>query len=438
MGFHNRFVTKYLNPLEVMAEVRSLVAKFPDLCRLEELPLQTHGYWGEKEEARGRQKMHVLRITSSKGPETKPAVLLMRSQHAREWVNSMAVVESACQLLENYRPDDSDSRVRTVVETLDQVEFMIVPEGNPDGALSSFFDQGRRMWRKNLRPPGAGGCPGVDCNRNFPRYWGEPGSSGDACTEIYRGPSPLSEPEAANISHLAENNRNIVFAIDSHSYGPALFRPNPRGGAYVTELPVSPDDDELYQRLESVMNRQIRLVQGIMYPTGSTSNHAGTTDEYLFFQHRIFAFDLECGQDFQPPIQDAIVAALEVAAATLALGWCATSQSGIDVKALMESRASVKAIAAGTEMVIPPTVPRHKLEALSPEQVRRFSLRLRPKRPSAILQEALDLMERGYDVRRRPVGEIDVIASAVEIESLLREGYKPMVMKDYYAEPSHG
>ena len=119
--------------------------------------------------------MHLLRITAPNGAGPKPAVLLMRSHHAREWINALAIVETTRQLVENYRPADSDAMVQAVVRILDAVEILVVPESNPDGARLSFFDQGRRMWRKNLRPSVPPACPGVDCNRNFPRYFGGEG-----------------------------------------------------------------------------------------------------------------------------------------------------------------------------------------------------------------------------------------------------------------------
>ena len=94
MPYRDRFVTRYLNPLEVAAEFAALPGAFPNLCRLEPLPFLSHGYHGERVEARGRHPMHVLRITAC-GQATKPAVLLFRSPHAREWINGMAVVETA-------------------------------------------------------------------------------------------------------------------------------------------------------------------------------------------------------------------------------------------------------------------------------------------------------------------------------------------------------
>lgn len=279
MPLRDRFLKKFPNPLEVDSTFAALVGEHAHLCRLEQLPHLSHGYHGHRVEAHGRHPMHVLRITSPEGPAVKPAVLLMRSHHTREWINAIAVVETARQLLENYRPDDPDPRVRRVVSILDSTEVMIIPEGNPDGARLSFFDPGQRLWRKNLRPPGESSCHGVDCNRYYPRYWGDSGSSGQPCAETYRGPSALSEPDSMSIAQFTDQHRHIIFAIDSHSHGQAIFRPTKSGGRYIRTLPV-PDEDELvYKNLETAMNRRIRRIQGIQYRTGTTSNHAGTSDE---------------------------------------------------------------------------------------------------------------------------------------------------------------
>ena len=194
---------------------------------------------------------------------------------------------------------------------------------------------------QNLRPSVPPACPGVDCNRNYPRYFGGEGSSATECAEVYHGPVALSEPEAANIAHLATVERSLLFAIDSHSHGRAVFRPNPAGGTYIASLPVSPADEAIYAHLESRMVDAIACVGGTRYSTGSTSNHAGTTDEYLFFDHHIFCFDLECGEEFQPPIAAAITATQEVAAAVRSLGSCAAGETGLDITALLQQCTAV-------------------------------------------------------------------------------------------------
>ena len=201
-----------------------------------------------------------------------------------------------------------------------------------------------------------------------PRYFGGEGSSATECAEVYHGPVALSEPEAANIAHLATVERSLLFAIDSHSHGRAVFRPNPAGGTYIASLPVSPADEAIYAHLESRMVDAIACVGGMRYSTGSTSNHAGTTDEYLFFDHHIFCFDLECGEEFQPPIAAAITAAQEVAAAVRSLGSCAAGETGLDITALLQQRTTVADRAQAPSVTTPATEKPWYVEALPENQ----------------------------------------------------------------------
>ena len=431
MGFRRGFVSTYLDPLAVDAEIAAIVAAHPGLCRLERLPHLSHGYFGSRVDARGKHPVHLLRITAPGGARPKPAVLLMRSHHAREWINALAVVETCRQLVENYRPDDADPMVRAVVRILDAVEILVVPESNPDGARLTFFDQGRRMWRKNLRPSEPPACPGVDCNRNFPRYFGGEGSSATQCAEVYHGPSALSEPEAANIAHLATVERSLLFAIDSHSHGQAVFRPNPAGGTYIPSLPVSPADEAIYTHLENRMVDDIASVDSVRYSTGTTSNHAGTTDEYLFFDHHIFAFDLECGQDFQPPVAAAITAAQEVAAAVRSLGWSATGETGLDIEALLQQRATVADRAQTPRMTAPtPEKPWH-VEALPEAQWPRLLVSTELATGIPASEQAQALIDKGFDLELSEDQRFaQIIASAEDLESLRLLGYPTMVVRD--------
>lgn len=430
-GFRRGFVSSYLDPLAVDAEIATIVAAHPELCRLETLPHLSHGYFGSRVDARGKHPIHLLRITAPGGARPKPAVLLMRSHHAREWINALAVVETSRQLVENYRPDDTDPMVRAVVRILDAVEILVVPESNPDGARLTFFDQGRRMWRKNLRPSTPPACPGVDCNRNFPRYFGGEGSSATECAEVYHGPSALSEPEAANIAHLAAVERSLLFAIDSHSYGRAVFRPNPNGGTYIPSLPVSPADEAIYAHLEAAMVDSITRVDGVRYSTGSTSNHAGTTDEYLFFDHHIFAFDLECGEDFQPPIAAAITAAQEVAAAVRSLGWCAAGETGLDLGALLQQRTTVADHAQVPSVTTPAAEKPWYVEALPEHQWPRLLVTIELAAETPVQEQAQALIDKGFDLELSDDKRYaQIIASTHDLERLRWLGYPTVVVRD--------
>ena len=434
MPFRNRFVSKFPNPLEVDATFEELAKEHQHLCTLEQLPYLSHGYYGQRLETRGQHPMKVLRITSPKGPKEKPAVLLMRSPHAREWINAIAVVETARQLLENYRTDDADPSVREVVSILDNVEVMIIPEGNPDGARLSFFDEGYRCWRKNLRPTGDANCFGVDCNRNYPNYWGEKGSCANPCSDTYHGPAALSEPETANIAQFTNENLNIVFAIDSHSHGQDIFRPNKSGGRHICSLPVSDEDERIYENLETAMNRGIRGIQGISYSTKEPNNHAGTSDEFFFFKRQIFGFALECGSCFQPSFSEANLAALEVAEAVKALAWCATGQTGLDIAVLLDRRRA-KATDGTTLATEPiPSVTPQQISTPPRELCKHFVVECSALSPAEVVGESLELQERGCDVIGQTEDKVQMVASAEDLTTLLHLGYRPQIVRDLALE----
>ena len=434
MSFRQRFLKAFPNPLEVDSTFATLANEYSEFCRLEQLPYLSHGYYGQRAEAHGQHPMKVLRITAPNASTEKPAVLLMRSHHAREWINAIAVVETARQLLENYRPNDADPRVHTVVSILDNIEVMIIPEANPDGARLSFFDSGYRMWRKNLRPNGGSNCSGVDCNRNYPRYWGELGSSGNPCAGTYRGPAALSEPESSNIAHFTELNRNIIFAIDSHSYGEAIFRPTKSGGKYIPSLPVSDEDELIYGTLEAAMNDGISRVQGNRYRTGTTNMHAGTSDEFFFFERQIYGIVLESGTEFLPSFAEANMAALEVAEALKALALCAIGRTGLDIQALLNRRKSPTQheLAATREPVVASKP--MAFHSQSREQWRRFIVECRAKWPTEVVREILELEEKGCDVVRYANDKLEMVVGTEDLSELARSGYRPEVVRDLASE----
>ncbi len=312
------FVDRYLDADEVAARIAALAAEFPALCHLGVLPEASHGYDGAVPALAGPSDVQLLRLTDDPADRSRPALLLVCGTHAREWINPLIAIEFAEQLVRNHDPTSLDPDAIAITRILQQGEVLIVPVMNPDGLNYSIHDDAG--WRKNRRAnAGAPGCPGVDNNRNYDMFFGGGGSSGAPCDSTHRGPSAFSEPENRNIRYIAETYPNILIAVDSHSAGEDLFRPTATGGSFIGSLPVSPEDELIYQQLEGSANAAIQSVSGKTYTTGSTSNHAGTSDEYLFFAHRVFAFDCECALEFQPPIDSALVSVQEVVAALRAL-----------------------------------------------------------------------------------------------------------------------
>ena len=106
--------------------------------------------------------------------------------HAREWIAPASVTYIIRELVEN--------RSKLPKELLD-LDFYILPVFNPDGYEYSHTND--RMWRKNRS--GNGRCLGADINRNFDFKFGGRGTSGDPCSEIYRGKSASSELETQSL-----------------------------------------------------------------------------------------------------------------------------------------------------------------------------------------------------------------------------------------------
>ncbi|HYN50727.1 MAG TPA: M14 family zinc carboxypeptidase [Thermoleophilaceae bacterium] len=313
------FVSGYMDAVQVDARVTTLAATYPTRCTIIDLPFQTSGYDGSLATAVGPTAVRALRITTTPAVRTNPGLLVIGGTHAREWMNPLIALEFAQQLLANEDPTSVDPATVAVTRIVTEGDVLIVPVMNPDGLTYSIHDDAG--WRKNRRPnAGSPSCPGVDDNRNHEVYFGGAGSSAAVCAESYRGPAVFSEADTRNIRWLVEEFPNILVGVDLHSFGQQLLRPGPAGGTYISSLPVSAADHAIYTSLEATLGAAITAVNGAVYTTGTTSNHAGTSDEYLFFAHRVFGFNTECGTSFQPPWSTAVPVIAEVVAGLRALG----------------------------------------------------------------------------------------------------------------------
>ncbi|MCH8967344.1 MAG: hypothetical protein IID43_06665 [Planctomycetes bacterium] len=196
--------------------------------------------------------IRALRITGKGQGQDKPGFFVNGGIHAREWVSPPTTIYIADWLLTQY---DSDPKAERLV---DGIEWTILPVSNPDGYDYTWTSN--RMWRKNRRNNGDGTW-GVDLNRNFAYGWGGPGSSGSTGSQIYRGPSPFSEPESRVIRDVLIDHPNVAAFMDFHSYGQMIMWP----WGYTAKL--NPDNDE-YAFVGSNMSRLLREVHGRNYRRG--------------------------------------------------------------------------------------------------------------------------------------------------------------------------
>ncbi|XP_030849705.1 carboxypeptidase A2 [Strongylocentrotus purpuratus] len=134
----------------------------------------------------------------------KPIAYIQGGIHAREWVSQATMMGLVKQLIDGYNTND---KVKAMLDTFD---WYIVPVLNPDGYSYTWTND--RMWRKNRRTADGNVCTGIDLNRNYAYEWGGDEASPVSCSETYRGPRPLSEPEHRGVtSFLLENNKPMVF-----------------------------------------------------------------------------------------------------------------------------------------------------------------------------------------------------------------------------------
>jgi len=126
--------------------------------------------------------------------------------HAREWLSCSSVMFFLKQLLEP-EPAFRDK----VTTALSKYDFYILPVFNVDGY--EFSHTNNRMWRKT-RSAGSY-CRGADPNRNWDSHFGGAGTSGNPCSDIYRGPRAFSEPEVA---HVANKLKTLAASVGVEAY----------------------------------------------------------------------------------------------------------------------------------------------------------------------------------------------------------------------------
>jgi len=154
-------------------------------------------------------------------------VLFVATHHAREW----AATEMALRLIRRLATG-TDARTDTLLALRD---VWIVPVVNPDGYEYTFTTN--RLWRKNRRPM-TDGVVGVDLNRNHSANWGldNTGSSPTPSSDIYRGPSPASEPEVSALQAFHALHPPVI-SISYHTFaGLLLFPPGSRYGVLAADL----------------------------------------------------------------------------------------------------------------------------------------------------------------------------------------------------------
>jgi carboxypeptidase T len=298
---------------------------------------------------------HAIKIAHGSSSAGRRGVLFIAGVHARELVNPDLAVAFALKLCQAYTGNTgltfggksyTAGNVKMIVDTLDTIIFPLV---NPDGRAYVQTPGGDSWWRKNRGTHGGTSCVGVDLNRNFDFLWSSGiGTSVDPCEyQIYRGPSPFSEPETRNVRSLLDGHANIVSMIDIHSYSEDFLYPwgddenqssntgmNFKNATYnglrgvpgdtqYKEYIPQPDWDWFVRTANRVVGA-IHAARGHTYVAKESIGlypTTGTSDDYAYARHfvdagkrRIYAYTLETGREFQPPYREALEIINEVSA----------------------------------------------------------------------------------------------------------------------------
>ena len=256
------------------------------------------------------REIRGLRITAAPLGTAPPAVLILGTQHAREWLSPMV---TTC-IAEHLAAGDAGS------ELLERLEFLFVPVVNPDGYLYSW--ESDRFWRANRRPGG-----GVDLNRNWATMFGL--GTGGAGSQTYPGPAAFSEPETAAIVDLA-NAHDVVVFVDYHApvnlvLIPFAFTSDP-GPREATQLEWG-----------EAMSAAIESVNGLPHDVrkpGAGMPSGGLAQDWFADEQGALAFTIELrgggASGFDPPADVILPACAENWAGFLELAQRASAAYGVD------------------------------------------------------------------------------------------------------------
>jgi hypothetical protein len=263
---------------------------------------------------------------------SRMGVMAYAQEHAREWVPPLVAVETAERLLRNYAHDGYTKKL------LDNLEVFIVPSANPDGSHYSFYDfafQRRTMFNhcgSAESDPARRDQWGVDQNRNYDigsLFDGFFGASSSCRSDVYSGPSELSEPESRNIVWLASTFDNIKFAMNLHSSG-NYFMWSP--GAYsmpgrvTLPRPTLAEETFFYGASAKILT-EIKRYRGLSVTPARTGpivdvlySAAGNSGDRLWYGNGIFAWNFEVGgAGFQPAWNEAHAQTMEFSNGLVAL-----------------------------------------------------------------------------------------------------------------------
>jgi hypothetical protein len=300
----SRDLAGYRSYDEMLTELQQLAADHPDLCQLTDIGDTRGSEYAAAGNAYYNDFQHEIWAVKLSDnvtmEEDEHEVYYFGAHHAREPISMETALGVLQYLVNNYGSDP------VITDYVDNTQIWFVPMVNPNGH-KIVWDQTDVWWRKNIRDNNNNGVfdtdhasgtgdDGVDPNRNYGFEWGFTGASGNPNGETYHGPEPFSEPELQCIRDLMIEH-HFVAGISYHTYGEQVLYPY----GYANNV-LSPDH-AAQADLASMIADNIAGYSGGTYTAQAAYELyacMGTTDDYAYGQHGIFAHTVEEATQFIP------------------------------------------------------------------------------------------------------------------------------------------
>lgn len=259
---------------------------------------------------RGKKIYAYKLISSKKLEESKPKVLFTGLHHARELITANMIVKIFIEALHSLIHETNrftfwkfTDLVIIPVVNVDSHHLISQSFGTKD--FETFQDK-RKNMNSNYCSKGSIVSQGADLNRNYGFHYGEEQEDNDECAETYRGKNAFSEPETRAVRHLVEKERNIVSAMNFHSFGNMWIHPF----NYMKIKNKYPENI-----LNSIVSfytdfgKEVAEVSKSLYGNAiETVNYStdGEGSDWMLGEHKIIAFSPELGS-FNPKAQNFII-----------------------------------------------------------------------------------------------------------------------------------
>ena len=291
----------YRTVTKTHADLAALAAQYPDQAEW----LSIGPTWQQQQGNPDGDEIGVLVIANQASPYPQAPLVIIAAMHARE----LATAEIATRLAELLLQNQSDPDIGWL---LDHREIHIVAQLNPDGRRQ--VEAGTFNWRKNHNtnacPDGNlfSSWPGVDLNRNSSFLWGNQSSSGNPCSEVYRGPVAASEPETQAI----QNYLQTVFQPQRPATDLTTPAPEDTEGLFISihsfsELILFPWEGQGSGNGNNAPNHDALAILGRKF--GFYTDYAvgrqllgpagGTTPDYAYGEFGAASYTFEVGDTFQ-------------------------------------------------------------------------------------------------------------------------------------------